>query len=186
MDGVVLVLGDDLKVRAVGWSNWDRFWLRNGGGDERPDLSGREITDFFTAGEVRDAFRKVFTDVVAGRRRNAIVDYRCDAPSTIRQMRLSVTPIEQPEGIAGLLYQSILLAAEHRPAVPLGEAHDDAAAAVKVCTICARIAWPPDPEPASQVWIEPQDYYRSGGPDAARIDHRFCRPCYSRLVEEFD
>lgn len=188
MDGVALVVGSDQKIRNVGWRNWNAFWLRNGG-DGQLDLAGREITDFFSAGEVRDTFRRLFADVLADRRPRLRLDYRCDSPSTRRQMRLAVTPIRAPTGIAALLYQSTYISFAHRAAVPLAAAEiaeEGDCAALKMCVICARVAWPADPHPASQVWIEPQDYYRGGGQDVARVAHGFCRPCYRRLELEFD
>ncbi len=188
MDGIALVVGPDLRVRDVGWRNWNAFWRRNGG-DGALDLAAREITDFFSAGEVRDTFRRLFADVLADRLKRIQLDYRCDSPSTKRQMRLAVTPVRAASGVAALLYQSIRISSAHRAAVPLADAEivaEGERAAPKVCVICAKVAWPADPDPGAQRWIEPQDYYRRGGPDAPQVAHGFCRPCYRRVEREFD
>jgi hypothetical protein len=182
MDGIALVLDHKLAVVAVGHSNWQRFWRDNGGVGE-PDLIGECITDFFSEGEVRDLYRALFHDVLLGGRPWLHIDFRCDAPTKRRAMRLAVTRIASEPAGTRLLYQSVLLSEDVRPALPLfaaSTATHDAEAAVRICTICHKVKWP-TATPTSPEWIEPQEYYLRGGAEVILLSHGFCPPCHASL-----
>lgn len=85
MDGVVLVLDPDLVIRHLGWRNWNSFWKKNGG--VKPlEVVGRDIAMFFSPGEVRATYRKIFSEVATRKRGDFLLDYRCDSPTLKRSM----------------------------------------------------------------------------------------------------
>lgn len=188
MDGIAILIDPDLRVLAYGEPNWTDFWRRNGGDPDRGDFRGTDITEAFSEGDVRATYRQVFHDVLKGRRRAMQIDYRCDAPDIHRQMRLSVTAVEGDNGERGLLYQSIVLLQEQRPPLDIfgGHSANSDAPFVKICAVCARLAWPEAQHARDQIWIEPQEYYRQGGLERVRLSHGFCPACYIKLNDEPD
>ena len=188
MDGVVLVLDPDLVVRHVGWRNWHSFWNKNGGA-ESFEVVGRDIAAFFSPGEVRATYRKIFSEVATRKRGHFLLDYRCDSPTLKRSMRLSVTPIDSGSELKGLLYQSTLLSLEQRPPISLFESLPDGAEAtviIRICSICAKVHWPLANDGSNEEWIEPQDYYRRGGDERVLLSHGFCPTCFETLKDDGD
>ena len=189
MDGVCLLLDGELRILAVGWPNWDRFLRENDGPDyQREQVLGRRIHDFFTEGEVRDTYKRVFEHVLTGRRGELQVTYHCDAPQVERLMRLSVTRVEGERG-AALLYQSTLLSATERPPMglfgapvrPSGQEN-----LLTICSICARVAWPEGAPAEAREWISPHEYYRRGGGEVAALSHGFCPKCFDDLMAQMN
>jgi hypothetical protein len=189
VDGVALLLDRDLIVRRVGWRNWNEFWTRNGGAGDGATVLGCDVTGFFSEGEVRDTYRQLFLGVMAGTRHSVKIDYRCDSPILRRSMRLAVTIVPGDPKPEYLLYQSITLAIEQRPAIPLFGAPAAGANfsdALKICAGCAKVQWPMGSNDPKAEWIEPQEYYRRGGSDVILLSHGFCRPCYEAFMIEED
>lgn len=188
MDGVALLIDHDLVIRHIGWIHWNDFWKKNGGDSDPVGILGRDITEFFSEGEVRDVYRNLFLDVAKKTRREVKINYRCDSPILRRSMRLTVTPVATSAKIEYLLYQSTTLDVEQRPAIPLFGAPTGASGPdiVKVCAVCAKVHWPTDGGVAGTEWIEPQDYYRRGGADVVVLSHGFCGPCQKILLSEDD
>lgn len=184
IDGVALIIDQNLIVRRIGWRNWLSFSAKNGGLVNQPAVLGRVITDFFTEGEVRDTYSKLFFDVLARRRPSIQVGYRCDSATLRRSMRLAVTPLEVDGEVQHLLYQSTTLSVEQRPAIPLFEAPAIGSSrvdALKICAVCAKVQWPHAAPGIDAEWIEPQEYYRRGGEDVVLLSHGFCPPCFEVL-----
>lgn len=180
MDGIALLIDRDLIVRRVGRRHWDQFWSRNGGLPTDVGIIGRDITASFSEGEVRDTYHKLFIEMLEGKRGLVRIAYRCDAPTLRRSMRLAVTPVETDTARQYLLYQSSILSVEQRPAIPLFGATVvglPGPGVLRICSICAKVAWPTAGDPGNDEWIEPQDYYRRGGADVALLSHGFCAPC---------
>ena len=186
MDGIALLIDPKLIVRHIGWGHWNDFWKKNGGGRDPLGILGRDITEFFSEGEVRDVYRTLFLDVATRARRKVKISYRCDSPILRRSMRLTVTAVPNGAATEYLLYQSTVLDVEQRPAIPLFGAPTGTfgPGAVKVCAVCAKVHWPTDGGAAGTEWIEPQDYYRRGGADVVLLSHGFCGPCQKVLLSE--
>lgn len=184
MDGVVLVLNPDLVVSQIGWRNWNSFWNKNGGGPPL-DVVGRDIATFFSDGEVRVTYHKIFSEVATRKRGHFHLDYRCDSPSLKRSMRLSLTPIDRGSELQGLLYQSTLLSAEQRLPIPLFEnLRGVDAAIVTICSVCAKVRWPSDENRSHEEWIEPPEFYRRGGDERVLLSHGFCEACFQKLKDD--
>lgn len=193
MDGIAMVLDRELRITRIGRPNWQRFLDDNPPRDSvDPDRAqasvlGRPVMEFIAGDEVRGIFAELFSSVLDGKRPALRFDYRCDAPTVRRDMRLSVTLIETGAGERQLLYQSVTLSAQQRPAIPLFDAPvapHQASDILTLCSICARVAWPLGAPSEKREWIEPAEYYRRGGADVAVISHCFCEDCYARLQEE--
>ena len=182
MDGIALLIDTDLVVRHIGEGHWNDFWKKNGGDRAPLGVVGRDITEFFSKGQVRDVYRKLFLDVARSARRAVKINYRCDSPVLRRSMRLTVTAVPKTEY---LLYQSTTLDVEQRPAIPLfGVPSGSGPGMVKVCAVCAKVQWPTEGSTPDAEWIEPQDYYRRGGADVALLSHGFCGPCQQVLLSQ--
>jgi hypothetical protein len=186
MDGIALLIDPALIIRQIGSSHWEDFWKDNGGNPDPVSVVGRDITEFFSEGQVRDVYRKLFLDVARSARRAVKINYRCDSPVLRRAMRLTVTAVPTAAKPEYLLYQSTTLDVEQRPAIPLFSAPTGTSGSdvVKVCAVCAKVQWPTGGSAAGTEWIEPQDYYRRGGADAVLLSHGFCGPCQEVLMSE--
>lgn len=193
MDGITMILDSDLHITQIGEPNWQQFLDDNPPRDEtiRSRSSGsvlnRPVTQFIAGDAVRTTFAELFNSVLTKIRPVVRVDYRCDAPTLRREMRLSVTPIKNGDDVSHLLYQSITLSVLQRPAIPLfgaTVAGHDADDILTFCAICARVAWPVGAPTGAREWIEPPEYYRRGGGDVALLSHGFCEDCFARIQEE--
>lgn len=193
MDGIAMILNHNLRIIEVGGPNWQQFL------DENPPLHppvrncpnesvlGRPVTQFFAGDAVRTTFADLFKSVLTKKRPVVQIDYRCDAPTLRREMRLSVTPIKADGKVGHLLYQSVVLSVQQRPAIPLFNAtvtDHGAEDILTLCAICARVAWPIGAATDEREWIEPSEYYRRGGDDVALLSHGFCKDCFAKLQED--
>jgi hypothetical protein len=187
IDGVALLIDHNLIVQRIGWRNWNSFWTMNGGAHTPADVVGRDLTDFFSEGQVRDSFRTLLLQLVQGKRHVIQTNYRCDSPALRRSMRLTITPVRGESEPGHLLYQSIEIAVEQRPALPLFAARavgSNWPDALKICSICAKVQWPMGSKDPAAEWIEPPEYYRRGGSDVVLLSHGFCWPCYETFMAE--
>lgn len=193
MDGISMILDHDLRITRVGEPNWQEFLDDNAPEDlevrnrPRGDVLDRPVTQFFAGEVVRSTFATLFNGVLTGTRPVVRIDYRCDAPTLRRDMRLSVRPINTGGNIRHLLYQSVMLAAQQRPAIPLFGARvadQEADNILTLCAICARVAWPVGAPSGAREWIEPPEYYQRGGSEVSMISHGFCEDCFGKLQAE--
>jgi hypothetical protein len=192
MDGVAMILDEDLRIAQVGRPNWKAFFESNPPPSIAPQTRpgekfiGHPVTQFFAGEEVRLIFGDLFRSVLDGARPVVRTDYRCDAPETRREMRLSVTPIMTRGKIKSLLYHSVPLFVGKRQAIPLfgapvaEEGGDDT---MTLCAICALVAWPIGAPEGAREWIEPTLYYRRGGETVTLITHDICEACRAELHE---
>ncbi|MEI4263631.1 hypothetical protein [Roseovarius sp. D0-M9] len=193
MDGITMVLDSDLHIAQIGEPNWLQFFEDNAPQDkDAQDRSNKivldqPVTQFIAGDAVRRTFTDLFNSVLSKKRAAVQFDYRCDAPKLRRDMRLSVRPIKNDDDVSHLLYQSITLSVQQRPALPLfgaAVADHDAEDILTLCAICARVAWPIGAPTGRREWIEPSEYYRRGGDEVALLSHGFCKDCFARIQEE--
>ena len=192
IDGVAMILDHELRISQIGQPNWQRFLEDNPPLDlaaynrAKQSVIGRPVTEFFAGDTGRSTFADLFKSVLSGTRSVVQTDYRCDAPKLRRDMRLSVSPITTAGEVNHLLYQSVMLSVQERPAIPLfgvPVTDQDAEDILTLCAICARVAWPIGAPRGAREWIEPTEYYRRDGGDVAVVSHGFCEDCYARLQE---
>jgi hypothetical protein len=193
MDGIAMILDAELRIIRVGGPNWQKFF------DDNPPQSltvcnrsadsmlNRPVTQFFAGDALRKTFTDLFNSVISGTRSLVLVDFRCDAPTLRRDMRLSVRPITTKGQARYVLYQSIMVSVQPRPAIPLfsaAVADQDVDHILTLCAICARVAWPIGAPTGAREWIEPPEFYVRGGGDVSLISHGFCEDCFARLQAE--
>jgi hypothetical protein len=193
IDGISMILDHELRISQIGRPNWERFLEDNPPEDPevrnraKQSVLDRPVTQFFAGDEVRSTFADLFKSILSGVRSHVRIDYRCDAPKLRRDMRLSVSPIRTDGALRHLLYQSVMLSAQPRPAIPLfgvPVVEQGAKDILTVCAICTRVAWPIGAPTGAREWIEPPEYYRRDGDDVALISHGFCEDCFTKLQEE--
>ncbi len=193
MDGIAMILDRDLCILRLGEPNWQQFLDENPPSERdahihaKQDVHERPVTQFFAGNAVRATFAALFHSVMNGDRPVVQFSYRCDAPTLRRSMRLSVRPIMSGKDVRHLLYQSIVLSSEPRPALALfgaPVATRDADDILTLCAICARVAWPVGAPTGEREWIEPTEYYHRGGGEVVLISHGFCEACFAHLQDE--
>lgn len=193
MDGITMILDPDLNISQIGRPNWKEFLDNNPPQDpavrnrSKESVLDRPVTQFIAGHAVRTTFVDLFNSVLTKMRPVLQIDYRCDAPTLRRDMRLSVRPIKNGDEVSHLLYQSTTLSVQQRPAIPLfgaAVADDGAEDLLTLCVICARVAWPIGAPTDTREWIEPPEYYRRGGSDVALLSHGLCKDCFARIQEE--
>lgn len=137
LDGIALLLDDELRVLGGGWRNWEAFWTANGGALLAPPMRGCDITLSFSPGAVRSAFRAALLGILRDERPPLRLTFRCDSARVQREMHLSVTRC----GPQGLLYHARLLSERPWPArlalVPVEPE--------RRCGVCARVHMPTPP-----------------------------------------
>ncbi len=190
MDGVAMVLDDQLIIRQVGQKNWDQFYQQNASSDETVHLSATEVIgkpfmSFIAGSDVRSTYHELFMRVVNDNLGAVSVEYRCDAPEFKREMRFSLSLIESGPKQRRLLYQSIQLSETPRARINLFSAlvsPKSDADILTVCSICAKVSWPVGATPPNREWIEASDYYRRGGSEVELISHGMCESCFEKLM----
>lgn len=193
MDGIAMILDDQLRITDVGEPNWGRSFEENppqhptARNHSNESVLDQPVTEFITGDAVRETFATLFNSVLTGARPFIRIDYRCDAPNLRRDMRLSVSLITTKGEGRHLLYHSMMISDQQRPAIPLfgvPVANQEAEDILTLCAICARVAWPVGAPAGAREWIEPSEYYRRDGDEVALISHGFCEECYVRLQAE--
>lgn len=193
MDGITMILDSDLHIAEIGEPNWQQFLEENPPQDpavrnrSNESVLGRPVTQFIAGDAIRTTFADLFNSVLTRTRPYVQFDYRCDAPTLRRDMRLSVRPIMTGSDVDYLLYQSVVFSVQQRPAIPLfgaAVADQDSEDILTLCAICARVAWPIGASTGAREWIEPPEFYRRGGGEIAVLSHGFCEDCFTRLQEE--
>ena len=91
------------------------------------------------------------------------------------------------DAIEYLLYQSVALDSRPRPPLAL---FDVAASGLerpdllRICCVCAKVAWKSSEADAAPQWIDAEDYYARGGKEVSMLSHGFCEPCASKLLAD--
>jgi hypothetical protein len=194
LEGVAYLTDPAGTIIAIGQRGWDLFATDNA----VPWLNAQAVlgTSLFAAIQgdtVRDAYRRLHAAVVDGWRAQTVFDYRCDSPIAERHMRMAITPVLGPLGVAGVLYQSQIVAEAPRLPVPLFSAEARVSMErrpappsdqiVVLCSFCQRLAWPIGARERARRWISPVEFYRRGGPEDAVVSDGICPPCAKRVVE---
>jgi hypothetical protein len=195
IDGVAYLVDECGLIRAIGRASWQRFATANGS----PELTADRVigTSLFAAmagNAVRDVCKRLHASVCLKQREVVTYEYRCDALSTERRMRMSITPVADQHGAIMAMYQSQLL--DEAPRLPLGllsmaphagEANTgEEPAPLVICSFCRDVAWPiGGPEPDA-TWIAIAAYYRAGGSSDVTVSHGICPECVERIFAADD
>lgn len=154
---------------------------------------GDNLFDAMVGDEVRAVAQRVHRMVAVGRRSNVSYRYRCDAPALKRVMRMSISRVaDGDDALIGLLYQSVILSEEPRPAMAIfdPERLSEDGGSLKICSYCHDVLWTGDAaKPAAHSphlgeWVSPETYYRRGGAVDGPVSHGVCPSCVARICEE--
>lgn len=189
MDGLAYLVALDGTIVAVGEPAWSKFAIVSGADALRGDaIVGGNLFSIGAEGEVLEVHKTLHDRIVESRRSSIAFEYRCDAPDMARRMRMAMTPVTVNGEIRAVLYQSVVLEETPRPPMSLFEKIDRAGGSsadiptVTLCSYCHDVAWPIDAPARERHWIEPEEYYRRGGPSDVVVSHGICDECYDRLM----
>ena len=117
------------------------------------------------------------------------MDYRCDTPGMRRELRMTVSSVPGTE--PSFLFCSQVLREGQRPPISIFDyqraldfMHDPTVPIVLICSICHRLKAREGDEFDSSTWIEPEEYYRSGGDSRVSLSHGLCPSCYADFMTE--
>lgn len=188
LEGVVYATDLNGTLTFVAAGAWDEFANGNGAPGLTSDLVlGVSLFDMIDGDEIREAYRALHDDIVAGARARVVFTYRCDGPALERMMRMSVTRLELDGRAVGVLYQSVMLEERIRPPASMwlrgGDAASPAAPTVAFCSSCARVAWRDPRKPRDGLtWMSVQDFHAQGGPNPASPAQHICPECKNALA----
>lgn len=189
MDGLAYLVALDGTILAVGEPAWSNFAIANDADALRGDaVVGGNLFNIGAEDDVLEVQKSMHDRIVESRRSSIAFEYRCDAPDMARRMRMALTPVTVNGKVRAVLYQSVVLEETPRPPMSLFEKIDRACessagiAMVTLCSYCHDVAWPIDAPAKERNWIEPEEYYRRGGPSDVVVSHGICDGCYSRLM----
>ena len=157
-------------------------WLMFAEHNDAPELSkddviGRSIWDFVIGDPIRRIYRELFRQVRSGDRA-IMMPFRCDSPTRIRHMELTIRPA--PE--AGIQFESRLMLSLDREEVPLFDANAERSnECVDVCSFCRKFQ-------LEDGWMTAGDAvaHRSwfNGNPVPRLTETLCGDCLNRLHED--
>lgn len=182
MDGVAYLVASGGEVLAVGERGWNAF--RESAGQAQPEAEaviGRTLFSMMEDEAVRAAFASLHRRVASLAVPALAYEYRCDAPSCERFMKMALGAVISEGRLVGVLYQSTLVASKDRVPLPFldvaaslrAEESRAGVPLVRICQFCAKVA----AEAWNGEWIEPATYYRRGGADDVRLSHGICPDC---------
>lgn len=184
LDGFAYIVAVDGTILAVGEPGWSNFAIHNGAPGLKGDaIVGQNLFDMGTDEEVLRVQMDLHRRILERQRSVISFEYRCDSPDTIRRMRMSLRPLVEHQRVVAVLYQSILLEQVPRPRMSLFERFETGEL-VTLCTYCHDVAWPPGASDKDRTWIEPEEYYRRGGPAEVVVSHGMCPECYDRVMRQ--
>lgn len=191
---IAYLVDADGTIVDIGEHSWSGFADRNRGKSivGRATVVGRSMFDFVSGAAVTNAYRQYMAALKTGDVDAVSFDYRCDAPQTKREMRMTITPVRHDGSTEGYLFQSVLLYERARPAIALfdtewiakiGEA-DTNLPMIGQCSYCHNVRMPSTDCDDSEQWIEAEDYYRLGGPGEVQISHGICPTCEETKIKQ--
>jgi hypothetical protein len=182
IDGIAYVVDSRYHIIAIGAARWDAFAEANGA----PELAGgailgRNLLDLIQGDEVRDLYRRLLELAVSSEAPVSIAA-RCDSPDIRRELRLTLSPLQQAGSMRGILFQSLAVNERIRPPIDLydfkavmtavkGRTH---LPIVTICSFCQLVSVD------GTTWLEAEEYYRWGGSSDVRISHGVCPACDAR------
>jgi hypothetical protein len=183
VDGIAYAIDAENRIIAVGRRRWDRLVVESGAPELRADkIIGRNLFEFVSGPELRQAYRKLADRVIATGEPEVIAA-RCDSPGVARELRLSVAPLRLGGERPGLLFQARIVGETARPPLDLFDFKALLSALrqeadlpiVAMCSFCQQVRRPGSTE--EDDWVTAEEYYRLGGASRVRISHGICADC---------
>jgi hypothetical protein len=178
------------SILLVGRRHWSRHVGNAPGQPDPQSLIGRNLFEFISGGDVQALYRQILERIRSDPEHVWELDYRCDSPGMRRELRMTVSAVtDAPVGHA--LFSSQVLREGQRPPLSIFE-YDKALAALRdpavpllmICSMCHRVLAKPGHENDAANWVEPEQYYRTGGSAHVSLSHGLCPVCYSKFMAE--
>jgi len=127
---------DDLNRITYVSPEWVRFAREN----DAPELTeefvlGKPVEDFITGVETRELYEALFHNL-RRRQTEIMIPFRCDSPTVIRQMNLTLRPLANQ----GIECEGTLLHAQEREPITIlfrwVQRHDEL---IPICSLCRRL-----------------------------------------------
>jgi hypothetical protein len=180
LDGIAYVISRNGTIGAIGAAHWNKF-ARENGAPELHDkrVIGRNLFDFVSGTDIRSLIREILSGLADRRRAACVFPMRCDAPSLVRNLRQSITPIFKGNECRSFLIQSVELGSRQRPPIDLYDfrarlREDLGLPLIIMCSWCLRIQGSGSD---ADRWLTPERYYAAGGRSQVRISHGICEAC---------
>jgi len=186
IDGVAYAVDLRYRILAVGRTRWNEFAAGNGALElTAASVLGQNLFDIIQGDDVREVYRR-YTDETIATSRPIALALRCDSPGVRRELRLAITPLRSAGVLRGVHFQSLAVDELVRPPIDLfdfktlmavvgGQHHSPI---VTLCSFCQRVNRAASG--AEPVWIDAEEYYRSGGTSNVRISHGLCSDCLDK------
>ena len=187
LDGISFVTDPSGTITAVGTTNWNSFASANDALELLDQtVVGQHLFKFISGQEVQAFLEEVMKRIAAGVHSRWAMEFRCDAPTCRRTMRQSITPVRMSGTCVGLLFQSVELQSEQRPAIDLFDFRaltriadqDPTLPTIAMCSWCQRVRHELS---SGTEWVEAEDYYAAGGRSRVRISHSICDDCFKSV-----
>jgi hypothetical protein len=132
---IYLIDGDD-RIIYVNQA-WLNFAQENDGAEITANhVMEKSIFEFITGGDTQSLYAALHTNVRA-RRKEIVIPFRCDSPSTIRQMTLTLRPLDN----GAIEYEGHLVRKTVRNAVTvLFRLADRTDRTIPICSLCRRVS----------------------------------------------
>ena len=119
MDGVSYLVDAHGTILAAGQQGWQRFAEETDSRDLTvASVVGKSLFGCLDGGPVRKMYSDMHASVCSGRQSRIAFCYRCDGPSTKREMHMSISGVRD-SGASLALFQSQVLAEGQRPRMGL-------------------------------------------------------------------
>ena len=178
------------EILLVGLRHWNSHVGDAPGQPDPRGLIGRNLFEFISGGDVQALYRQILVRIREDPNHVWELDYRCDSPGMLRALRMTVSAVAGAE-TGGALFSSQILREGQRPPLSIFEydkslasLQDPSAPLLVICSMCHRVLTKPGHEHDAANWIEPEQYYRSGGSAHVTLSHGLCPVCYAAFMSE--
>lgn len=189
LEGIWYAVDCDLMIEAVSHENWNSFADANTprSFDKADSIIGKPLLDYIATNETRGYYEAMCAAILAGKRDKISFVYRCDAPDTRRDIRMTISPLrDEGNAVTGILFHNVVLAEVQRPPIELLIQNPDSDEAqgldtVHMCSFCKDVS--PDKPESGDSWMTAEEYYQRGGSSRVLLSHGVCPSCHDNLLE---
>jgi hypothetical protein len=132
---IYLIDGDD-RIIYVNQA-WLNFAQENDAAEITADrVMEKSIFEFITGGDTQSLYATLHTNVRA-RRKEIVIPFRCDSPSVVRQMTLTLRPLEN----GAIEYEGrVVQKTTRNPVTILFRLADRTDRSIPICSLCRRVS----------------------------------------------
>ncbi len=177
------------RILLVGQRHWHSHVGNAPGQPDPKSLIGRNLFEFISGGDVQALYRQILARIRSDPEHVWELDYRCDSPGMMRALRMTVSAVTGAEP-GSALFSSQVLREGQRPPLSIFEYDkavsltDPSVPLLVICSICHRVLAQPGHEDDVASWVEPEEYYRTGGSPHVSLSHGLGPACYAQFMAE--